>query len=189
MKSYIYAALTVLSLIVTSCSDSNTPILINEEELITTVTVTLTPSSGGNAITLESKDLDGEGPNAPVVVISGNLQANTTYNGTIVLLNETETPVENITEEVEEEGDEHQFFYTVSGGLNIVTAYTDKDANQKPIGINFTLETTTASSGTLSIILRHEPNKIANGVADGVITNAGGETDVEVSFPLTIVEI
>jgi hypothetical protein len=34
--------------------------------------------------------------------------------------------------------------------------------------------------------LRHEPNKDALNVASGEITNAGGETDIEVSFPVTI---
>ncbi|HBK71516.1 MAG TPA: type 1 periplasmic binding fold superfamily protein, partial [Flavobacteriaceae bacterium] len=35
-------------------------------------------------------------------------------------------------------------------------------------------------------ILRHEPNKSASGVSDGDITNAGGETDIEVIFNITV---
>ena len=43
-----------------------------------------------------------------------------------------------------------------------------------------------ASVGTLKVTLRHEPNKSAAGVVGGDITNAGGETDIEVEFPIVI---
>ena len=33
-----------------------------------------------------------------------------TYSGTMTLLNESETPAEDITIEIQEEDDEHQFF-------------------------------------------------------------------------------
>ena len=35
-------------------------------------------------------------------------------------------------------------------------------------------------------MLRHEPDKSAAGVSSGDITNAGGETDIEVSFNVII---
>lgn len=72
--------LSATTLLAVSCSnDDNGP--VNEEEVITTVTTTLT--GGGQVITLNSRDLDGDGPNAPVVNVSGNLAANTTYTGTV----------------------------------------------------------------------------------------------------------
>ena len=170
---------------VLSCNDSDDPIIINEEEVITTVTATLTPVGGGTVITLQSRDLDGDGPNVPVITISGNLAPNTTYSGAIEVLNETVTPAENITEEVEEEGDEHQFFFTPTN--NVVTvAYADMDINGDPIGIEFTLTTTNASSGNLTVTLIHEPNKNAAGVSSGDITNAGGETDAEATFAIGV---
>tara|TARA_R110002072_G_scaffold48038_17_gene131449 strand:- start:5565 stop:6125 length:561 start_codon:yes stop_codon:yes gene_type:complete len=170
---------------VLSCNDSDDPIIINEEEVITTVTATLTPVGGGTIITLQSRDLDGDGPNVPVITISGNLAPNTTYSGAIEVLNETVTPPENITEEVEEEGDEHQFFFTPTN--NVVTvAYADMDINGDPIGIEFTLTTTNASSGNLTVTLIHEPNKNAAGVSSGDITNAGGETDAEATFAIGV---
>tara|TARA_R110001632_G_scaffold66891_3_gene157321 strand:- start:8863 stop:9423 length:561 start_codon:yes stop_codon:yes gene_type:complete len=170
---------------VLSCNDSDDPIIINEEEVITTVTATLTPVGGGTVITLQSRDLDGDGPNVPVFTISGNLAPNTTYSGAIEVLNETVTPAENITEEVEEEGDEHQFFFTPTN--NVVTvAYADMDINGDPIGIEFTLTTTNASSGNLTVTLIHEPNKNAAGVSSGDVTNAGGETDAEATFAIGV---
>jgi hypothetical protein len=40
------------------------PIAINQEEVITTVTTTLT--AGSQTVTMTSRDLDGDGPNVPV---------------------------------------------------------------------------------------------------------------------------
>ena len=50
----------------------------------------------------------------------------------------------------------------------------------------FTLTTGDAASGNITIILRHEPVKDAEGVSDGDITNAGGETDISVTFPVVV---
>ncbi len=168
-----------------SCKDDDDPTPENEEELITTMTVVLAPDGGGSTATLLFRDLDGDGGNAPTIT-TDKLAPNTTYTGTISLLNETETPAENITEEVKEEGDEHQFFYATTMGLNISFAYNDQDADGRPIGLDFTLVTGDASTGTLRITLRHEPDKAATNVSMGDITNAGGETDIEVDFDVTI---
>lgn len=169
-------------LLFTACSDDdNAPVPVNEEEIITTLTVTLAPNGGGDAITLQTRDLDGDGPNAPVVEVSGNLEAAATYNGSIVLLNETVTPAEDITEEVEEEADEHQFFYTIGGGLDVTTEYANFDGNGNPLGTAFTLTAGAASSGTLTFTLRHEPTKPNTGLSD-----AGGETDLETTFNVTV---
>ena len=64
--------------------------------------------------------------------------------------------------------------------------YTDEDSNENPIGIATSVETGAASNGTLTIVLRHEPIKAAENVATGDITNAGGETDIEVQFDIVI---
>jgi hypothetical protein len=165
-----------------SCSnDDNGP--VNEEEVITTVTTTLT--GGGQVITLTSRDLDGDGPEAPVVTASGNLATSTTYSGAITFLNETQSPVGDITVEVEEEGVDHQVFYQLPAGLGTIN-YTDLDLNGKPIGLTFTLTTGNAGTGNLTVTLRHLPNKSASGVATGDITNAGGATDALVTYPVTV---
>ncbi|MEP0212293.1 MAG: type 1 periplasmic binding fold superfamily protein [Cellulophaga sp.] len=170
------------SIALISCSDDDdTPEAVNEEEVITTVIVKLTPEAGGTAVTLMSKDNDGaDGPDAPVVTVE-NLAANTTYNGTITLLNETDSPAEDITLEVKEEGDEHQFFYTVSGAIS-GTEYTDMDENGNPVGLEFKVTTGDAGAATLRVTLRHEPKK----PNDGTTADAGGATDVEQTFSLTV---
>ena len=179
MKFFKYALLAS-TLIFASCSDDDdTPEPVNEEEVITTLTVTL--ESGSDTVVMQYQDLDGDGPDAATVTVSGSLSANTTYDGSIILLNETESPAENITEEIEEEDLDHQFFYTVGSGLDVAAEYGDADSEGNPLGLSFILNTGVASSGGLTFTLRHEPNKPNTG-----LENAGGETDIEVTFDVTV---
>ncbi len=168
-----------------SCKkDAPEPIVIpNEEEVITTLNYTLT-ATNGDVVTFTFRDLDGDGGTEPVIT-NGALDTNTTYSGVLELLNETESPAENITEEVEEEGAEHQFFFSESlADLNIEYGDTDSDGN--PIGIKTTLKTGKAGKTDLTITLRHQPNKSGAAVAGGDITNAGGETDISVVFSVDV---
>lgn len=182
LKNTVYLFL-VASLVLTSC-DKDDPDIPNEEELITTLNYTLTPDGGGDVITLSFQDLDGDGSGAPVVSV-GTMEANQTYTGQLDLLNESESPAESITEEIREEDDEHQFFFesTVTG---LSVAYTDMDDDGNPVGLSTTLTTGDAGSGNLTITLRHEPVKTATNVSSGDITNAGGETDIEVTFAVEV---
>ena len=179
MKSnFKYLLVGLLSVVIISCSkDDDSPEPINEEEVITTMTVVLNP---GN-ITLKSQDLDGDGPNAPNVTVSGNLSANTTYTGSVTFLNELESPAEDITEEVEEEDDKHQVIF-VSSGVALSVSDLNTDGNGNDLGTQFSLSTAAAGSGTLRIVLRHEPTK----PNDGTLAGAGGETDIDVSFNVTV---
>ena len=141
--------------------------------------VTLT--SGASVIILKTQDLDGDGPNAPVVTVSGNLAAGTTYDGVMRFLNELESPAENITEEVEEEDLEHQVFFTVGSGLDVTTEYSNFDSAGNNLGTQFKLTAGSASSGNLTFSLVHEPTKPNTGLA-----SAGGETDIDATFSITI---
>lgn len=179
MKRCSIFALLAMAMI--GCSDDDAaPLPINDEEVITTVILTLTPESG-NQVVLTTLDLDGDGPNEPVTTVVGSFAENTQYQGAVRFLNETETPAEEITDEVIEEADEHQVFYTVGEGLNITTTYQDFDSNGNPLGVSITLETGEASSGSLTVTLRHEPVKPNDG-----LDSAGGETDVTTTFDVSI---
>ncbi|UPQ80705.1 type 1 periplasmic binding fold superfamily protein [Flavobacterium azooxidireducens] len=181
LKMMALALTTIFTL--NSCSNDDSPVV--EEELITTLTATFV--GGGQTITLTSRDLDGDGPNAPVITVSGNFAAETTYSGSVQFLNELENPAENITEEIEEKDLEHQVFYQISNSLGNFT-YSDFDTDGNPLGLEFTFTTgANPGTGTITITLRHLPNKNAAGVSEGNITNAGGSTDVEVSFPVVVI--
>jgi hypothetical protein len=196
MKNLKTSLLTIVAILaISSCSKDDetivTPDPINEEEVITTVTIIYTPVTG-TAVTLQSRDLDGDGPNPPIVTVSGTFALNTTYNGDIVVLNETVTPAENISTAILAEAVDHQFFYQKTGSLPMFT-YTpiaesqgNFDTNGKPLGIKTKFITTTAATGTLKVTLRHEGNKSAANVANGDITNATGATDFEVIFPISV---
>lgn len=169
-------------LLLTGCGDDPQP--PNEEELITTVTVTLTPSEG-NPITMTFKDLDGIGAGEPVYAYSSGgdtavLSSTTTYTAEITLLNESVSPAKNITEEIEEEADQHLFCFTPEGGVNINVTYADEDSNALPVGLTTNWETEDAGTGTITIALRHQPGN-KTGVCPG-----SGDTDVQVVFNVVV---
>jgi hypothetical protein len=175
--------------LLTGCNDDD-PDPANENELITTLTLSLQKiQQDGVAIETEPvlfswRDADGPGPGVPVVddVI---LDANATYEMVITVLDESKTPAEDISDEIRDEDEDHQFFFLTSG-IEATIQYDDADGNGNPVGLKNLLETGAAGVGSLDIILRHEPNKEAAGVSDGNPANAGGETDIEVSFSVTI---
>jgi hypothetical protein len=168
-----------------SCEkEAKDPPILNEEELITTVQYTLISTDLSDTAVFEFKDLDGDGGNAPEIT-SDSLNLSLDYNGTIHFLDESGTEVDTITNEVFEEAVEHQVFYSYSPAI-VTTSYEDMDPDSNPIGIETTVSTESVGSTTLTITLRHQPDKSASGVKDGVIDNAGGETDVEVNFDLKV---
>ncbi len=179
MKRCSMYALLAIAMI--GCSDDDAaPLPVNEEEVITTVILTLTPESGEEVV-LTAIDLDGDGPGELVTTMSGSFSESTQYQGAVRFLNETETPAEEITDEVLEEADEHQVFYTTTEGLNIQTTYEDQDSQGNPLGLQITLTTGAASEGSLTVTLRHEPVKPNDG-----LDSAGGETDITTTFDVTI---
>ncbi|MBI1288507.1 MAG: type 1 periplasmic binding fold superfamily protein [Flavobacteriales bacterium] len=182
-KKLLWALPLFAIALLTSC-EKNDPVIPNQEEIITTLRYTLTPDGGGSAVIFQFQDVDGDGGNAPVIT-NGNLASNTTYSGSLLLLNETTNPVDTTSNEVANEAVDHQFFFQPSG-INATFAYDDADANGNPIGLASTMATGAASSGTLTITLRHQPDKFATGASSGDITNVGGETDIEVTFDVTI---
>ncbi|WP_027000821.1 hypothetical protein [Eisenibacter elegans] len=192
MNKFSIRVLLMLALsfvVLTSCSRDKDPEPANEEELITTLEMKFTPQGGGQTITFLWRDgalLPGRGTNqAPA------LAPNTTYNVAIELLDETQTPPEDITEEIEEEDDEHQFFFIISSGLNLTHQYNDRDGDGRAVGLKNIFTTGPASTGTLRVILKHKLNKAAAAnlvtpVTLEQINGFGGDTDVDLTFNVTI---
>jgi hypothetical protein len=189
-KQTFLLPLLILSLIFTGCSDDDDhddhshP--VNEEEVITTVEVTL--SDGTNSYVLIWEDLDGDGPDLPI--ITGATIPSNSYDAEIQLYNKTLDPNDDeyvVTTEILEEDVDHQFFFNASNGLNVFDfVYADADVDGNPIGQQFIIEDVSGSGGDLNIVLLHEPNKNADGVSDGDITNAGGDTDIDITFPIIV---
>jgi hypothetical protein len=173
--------LSAFLIVVSAGCKKNKPAVINppnpnEEELITTFRITFTDSAGlAPQVIASFVDIDGPGGNDPSTFDTIRLLANKTYNASITLLNESISPAEDITEEVEEEGVDHLFCFDLTAGLNVTVTRTDQDANGLPIGILNKWVTTGTSTGTATIRLRHQP-----GVKTGDC--APGETDIELNF-------
>lgn len=189
VKFFLLLAVAGISLPSCKNDDDNVPEphKHNEAELITTIKLVLTEAGHDhNEVTAVFKDADGDGGLAPTVFDTIRLKSSSTYNAVILLLDESRTPADTISNEVEEEGDEHQFFFSVSGGAEVTVAYADADDNGVPIGLNSVFTTGAATSnkdGKLMVVLKHqgdEKPKTGNGNADI------GDTDVEVSFPIII---
>jgi len=174
-------------------SCKNDPIPVNDQEIITKLSIhfqeiDLSDSPIGTSLVYSWVDSDGDGGNDPVVdtII---LKPSARYKAALEVLNESISPVVDITEEIISEGPSHQFFFIVEGTTQITFQYADTDINQQPIGIKTTVETGSESIGKVKVILRHLPEKSATGVSTGDITHAGGETDFESvpSFELKVI--
>ncbi|MDX5418124.1 MAG: hypothetical protein LPK09_02830 [Hymenobacteraceae bacterium] len=181
-RPYLTLALAGALLVFSSCDDHGDEPHDHEEELITTVTLTMTPQGGGTPITATYRDLDGDGGNAPVLTPGTVvLKAGTTYNTTITLLDEANN--ENLTAEIKEEGAEHELFFVPSPANLMTVTKTDRDSNNRPIGLESTIQTaSSAQTGALRIVLKHQPG----GLKSNNSTISTGETDVDVSFSIRL---
>lgn len=182
-KFTLLAFLFISSAFFFACDDDD-PVAENEEEVITKATLTF--SDGTTTVTATYLDADGDGPGAGVFTPSTiMLDASTTYSLSIAFTNTLETPEEDITEEVEEEGAEHQVFYAYTGGVftNTSTNYTDMDANDLPIGIttSWTTGATAGTTGSFTVTLKHQPD-----IKTATTTAADGSTDFEQAFSIEL---
>jgi len=161
--------------------DAPTPQAPNEQEQITTLHLIV--KEGSTLVdTFSFKDLDGPGGNAPTLETI-NLTAGKTYSALLLLLDQSKMPADTISKDVEEEKNEHQFFYAVTMA-NLSVQYNDVDDNGVPLGLKTLMTTAGASTGTLKVTLKHQPNlKPKTGNGDSSL----GETDVEVIFNVNIV--
>ncbi|MGV3636955.1 MAG: type 1 periplasmic binding fold superfamily protein [Flavobacteriales bacterium] len=155
------------------------PAPVNEEELITDVRILFTDPSNN------TYEWHAEFNDAGTLIQGDTLPANTTLQADIIVLDASTTPPDTVSNEILAEGDEHQFFFRATG-VDITFAYSDTDANGRPIGLVSAWQTGSAGVGEVEVILRHEPVKDASGVSTGDITNAGGSTDIEVTFPAVL---
>lgn len=173
----------------------------HENEFITTVTLTFTPEGGGNPQIFKFDDPDHEGGQAPTVD-DIDLAAGS-YELTVAFANGLEEPPEDITEEIEDESDEHQLFFTGSAvngpasnnaGAPLTHTYGDKDGDGNPVGLVNNV-VAAAGTGELVVTLRHlplvndEPAKtstLADEVRSGGISSILGRTDVHVTFSVEV---
>jgi hypothetical protein len=167
-------------------NDPSEPPVTNEHPPATTVTVYLVKyDKSGNltpdttkATVRDTSVIKGKPANDGILALSSGY----TYKGFLVLMDESATPVENMTEAIIKEKDGHIFIYSVKGNINgrITINELDKDNNGKDFGLNFklTVSGSGSASGNIHILLRHYDslNK-----SDQVF-----DTDMDSDFPAKI---
>lgn len=178
-----FLGLTLVALVASACGDSSTA-PGGEQELISRVTLTLAPQGGGTSIVSYIDDADGAGPGAPAAQNSAiALTQGVTYVGSVKFENRLANPVENITDEVVAEANEHRVYYTVTGTGATVTI-TDADGAARPLGVTYTFAAgASVGAGTLRTVLCHygDSPKPSTG------TVCTGDTDIDVTFNFTVV--
>lgn len=179
--NYFRVLVVLLAVGLVSSCDDDAPEAENDVEAITTVVLSFTPQNGGNPFVVTARDADGPGAGS-IVIGDITLEANTTYVVGTSLLNELETPTESISEEVLEEAEEHQLFYAVAPTSLLTVTINDQDAGGLPLGLATTWATSGAGTGTVTVTLKHQPD----GIKTATSTVNDGETDVAVTFPVTI---
>ncbi len=179
LKSTVALASIFAILFIIEGCDKDDPTPVNEEEVITTITVTLVPVGGGNTIELRYYDEDGDnGSASPEITVGGPVLTNTSYTAQIELLNETKSPAENVTQEIIDESNDHLFCFETSSNVSI--AYLDEDENGLPLGVVSLLTATAPGQGTIGVILRHQP-----GTKTGECPGSG-ESDLDIEFNVSI---
>jgi hypothetical protein len=202
LKVFVIAIFSGTLIFLSSC-DNKDPIPENIPELVTKLTLKFTPSGGGAAITVSATDPDGEGVQDIKVDGPINLLKGVQYTLSLELINGLYNPGDdgyNITTEVEEEGDEHQFFFSFSEGVfsspagtgnikdNAASStgsinYLDSDSGGLPIGIesSWTTGNAAASNKSFRVLLKHQPD-----VKASTSTSLDGESDLDITFVLNV---
>ena len=161
-----------------------------EEELITEVTLTLTNTDdASDTVTIVASDEDGDGAGIVFTPARASLRAGATYDGAITLRDGIND--EDITEEIEEEAEEHLFRYAFqpssAGFIELAdneSDYTDEDDNggDLRVGLAFsaTVDGAAAGDGELNAILYH----FDDGAVKETSLDTSDEIDIDIEFPV-----
>jgi hypothetical protein len=189
---------SVITMIGCSNEDDIAPEEENEVEVFTDVTLIFTNTAdNSDVVRASAQDPDGTGIQELQILDAITLAADTEYTLTYEILNALDpTDVEDIGNEILEEDNEHQFFFSFTenvfanptGNGNIDAPadpinYNDADENGNPVGLSSTWTTSsTASSGaSFTVRLQHQPD-----VKTATSGSNDGDTDFALTFALNI---
>ncbi len=200
--SYVHILLITVSFVLLTGCGAEEPTPEDTPELITEVTLKFSPTDGSEPVIVTAVDPDGEGVKDIQVNGTITLFHNKTYVLTIGLINGLALPdseAYQIDTEVEEEGDEHIFFFgwtnnvfaDPSGNGNIDNRndpvnYTggenSKDENGLPLGLTTTWTASkNTAEGSFRILLKHQP-----GLKSETSGATDGETDLDLTFGINV---
>ncbi|HEY8387586.1 MAG TPA: hypothetical protein VIK74_03230 [Parasegetibacter sp.] len=180
-RNFFPALLVFISIVLMSVSSCKKEKMeLDEEELITTVHLTFFETGTGNTSVVTFRDTDGEGGNPPSEFDDIVLNANKTYTCAISVLNESVNPADDVTAEIMNESENHQFYFIVTG-VPVTVTTLDTDMDGLPLGLLTRWVTTSAGSGIARVVLKHKP-----GIKSAGDDVSKGETDIELVFNLTV---
>lgn len=170
--------------LMTSCSDDDdNPAPVNEEELITDVTLTfINEADATDIVILYSEAPDGQDGTSEET-ITGSFTTGATYSLTLSMLNASETPAEDIlNDDIVLEADEHFFSYAINGFDFTVTRDSDDlvGPNGSKLGLNTTWVAGGPGTGNIQIVLTHEPTSVDD--SNGFGSATGGSQDLNLTF-------
>lgn len=199
-KQSLASLLLLMSVFFFSC-EKDDPVPELDQEVITEITLVFeelnddgapVPGSGFEVVARDAEGISLGG--SPQVEDINSLEPGKSYQMTIRLYNDIAD--EDMTGEIEEHGEEHQFYFLGSALVGEAAfldyTYDDEDVNGNPIGlkgrvsVNESVETTT---GSLRVILRHGLNKGFGGADQPVFEHyetAGGESDLDITFRVNL---
>lgn len=157
----------------------------NDEEVITTLLLKFSPQDGGDTLEFKYEDSDGPGGATPIIETI-QLANNKRYNVELLLLNITTNPVDSISNEVEEEGVAHRFYYLPQVNSNINVINLNEDENGFPLGLHSVWVTGSESFGSINIVLRHYIGFPPDKAQDDPVDSNKSSTDIDVTFKTQI---
>ena len=155
-----------------------------ENEMLTTLSLLLISSDNADTVTSIWRDLTPNDTNLPDTSLALlNLKDSTLYRAELAFSDETKSPVEDITAEVQTRANYHRIFYypSTSLGSNFNVNITDFDTNSPPLALGLTsnFQTFQSSNGVLRVVLKHQPNGKDGSFEPGTI-------DADVNFRVQI---
>ncbi|MBX0334858.1 hypothetical protein K3G39_16585 [Pontibacter sp. HSC-14F20] len=182
LRPYLAFLLMGSLLAFTSCKDDEEPGPEDEQEVITAVTLSLTPTGKGQDTEATISTLTG----SPVQNAPLTLRPGTEYTAVVTMTDESKNPVADMTAEIQNERDEHLLVYTFTpeagSDATVVVTITDMDQNNLPVGLESTVTTGAGiGNGKLRVLLKHQPGNIKTGT-----NTTNGETDIDVSFNVIV---
>ncbi|WP_192349588.1 hypothetical protein [Algoriphagus sp. Y33] len=193
-KLYLIA-LALISFAASSCS-SDDPVPENDGELITDVTLTFQEiDESGNAVgdsfDFTASDAEGIEVGSAPDIETVTLTKGKTYQMSIEVYNSIAE--EDITEEIQEESDEHQFYFLGSAFVGTpVLSYEYDDEGGVILGLKGIVTVASnpgTNNATMRILLRHALDKGYPGADNPHFEDyaqAGGESDLDIPFPLIL---
>lgn len=187
MKKNTIIIFASLGLLLVACNKDEkviTPAAPGNEFITTIVIKAVNQSNLADTVTAIWKDLTPGDATPPTQTDTLKLKINTIYNASIFFLDETQSPIGDITEDILARANYHLVcfqpsLFTAVSSFSITATDLDGNTPALPIGLQNKITTLNADFGNINLQLLHQPN-----IKDG---SCGiGSADVNVDFKVSI---